>query len=190
VSSSALLPLFSALKRPVIAAAAAGAGSAAVWTFGRDLLTSTGGLPERTTAVLWCLLGAGAVLGAVSGDAVRRWGLGRAWVVTALATAAGTALFAVAASHAVTAELAGALFGGAYTALSGVLIAWAGGLRPDAVGRGTAVLFVALTTGQALGALGTGMLITRIGGPGAFLAAAALLMCAAAIAPDLRVRTP
>jgi len=30
VSSSALLPLFSALKRPVIAAAAAGAGSAAV----------------------------------------------------------------------------------------------------------------------------------------------------------------
>lgn len=139
--------------------------------------------------MLWCLLGAGAVLGAVSGD-VRRWGLGRAWVVTALATAAGTALFAVAASHAVTAELAGALFGGAYTALSGVLIAWAGGLRPDAVGRGTAVLFVALTTGQALGALGTGMLITRIGGPGAFLAAAALLMCAAAIAPDLRVRTP
>lgn len=187
-SSSGLLLLVSSLRRPVIAAIAAGAGSAAVWTFGRDLLASTGGLAERTSAVLWCLLGAGAVLGAGSGEAVRRWGMRRAWVVSALATAAGTVLLAMEASHAVTAGLAGALFGGAYTALSGVLIAWAGALRPDAAGRGTAALFLALTAGQALGALGTGTLITLVGGPGAFLAAAALLVCAAAIAPDPRAR--
>lgn len=189
-SSSGLLPLVSSLRRPVIAATAAGAGSAAVWTFGRDLLASTGGLPERTSAVLWCVLGAGAILGAGSGEAVRRWGLRPAWVVSAVATAAGTALLAVEASHAVTAGLAGALFGGAYTALSGVLIAWAGALRPDAAGRGTAVLFLALTAGQALGAVGTGMLVTLVSAPGAFLVAAALLVCAAAIAPDPRGATP
>lgn len=45
---------------------------------GRDLLGSTGGLSERTTALLWCVLGAAAVLGACSGEVVRRWGLRRA----------------------------------------------------------------------------------------------------------------
>lgn len=188
-SSAGLLPLVSSLRRPVIAATAAGAGSAAVWTFGRDLL-ATGGLSERTTAVLWCLLGAGAILGAGSGEAVRRWGLRRAWVASALATAAGTTLLALQASHMVTAGLAGALFGGAYTALSGVLIAWAGALRPDVAGRGTAVLFLALTAGQALGAVGTGTLITLVGGPGAFLVATALLACAAGIAPVPSVAYP
>ena len=45
-----------------------------MWTFGRDLVTTTGGLPERTTAALWVLLGAAAVLGGCSGDAVRLLG--------------------------------------------------------------------------------------------------------------------
>lgn len=92
-------------------------------------------------------------------------------------------MLAVAASRPVLAGLAGALFGGAYTALSGVLIAWAGALRPDA-GRATAVLFIALTAGQALGAVGTGALVVLVGGAGAFLAAAAFLACAAAVLPQ------
>ena len=54
----------------VVAALVAGAGSAAVWTFGRDVITSAGGLPERTTAALWVLLGAAAVLGASASNAV------------------------------------------------------------------------------------------------------------------------
>lgn len=84
------------LGRAGVAAAVAGIGSAAVWTFGRDLVTVTGGLPGRTTAALWCLLGVAAVLGALSGDAVRVLGLSGAWVVTAVATAAGTAALALA----------------------------------------------------------------------------------------------
>lgn len=180
---AALRPLVVALGRPVLAAALAGAGSAAVWTFGRDLLTTTGALPERTTALLWCVLGAAAVLGAFSGEVVRRFGLRRAWAATVLATAAGTALLAGGASQAIVAGCAGALFGGAYTALTGVLIAWAGALRPGAAGRATAVLFVALTAGQAIGAVGTGALLPLLGGPGAFLAAAAITACAAAILP-------
>jgi predicted MFS family arabinose efflux permease len=171
------------MLRPVVAAAVAGTGSAAVWTFGRDLITDTGGLPERTTAALWCLLGAAAVLGALSGDAVRLLGLRRAWVLTATLTATGTAVLALAPGQALTAAAAGAVFGGAYTALSGVLIAWASALRPEAAGQATATVFIALTAGQALGALATGALAGRVGAPAAFWACAALLLAAAGVRP-------
>lgn len=189
-AATSLWPLVGLLRRPVLAAAIAGAGSAAVWTFGRDLLTTTGGLPERTTALVWCVLGAAAVLGASSGAAVQRWGLRRAWTCTVVISAAGTALLAAAASSAVLAAVAGALFGGAYTALTGVLIAWATELHPHAAGRATAVLFIALTAGQALGAVGTGVLITSLGGPGAFMVSAALLACAAALSAPRPGRSP
>ncbi|MFJ4230795.1 YbfB/YjiJ family MFS transporter [Cellulosimicrobium cellulans] len=171
------------LGRAGIAAAVAGIGSAAVWTFGRDLVTVTGGLPGRTTAALWCLLGVAAVLGALSGDAVRVLGLRGAWVVTAVATAVGTAALALAPGSVPVVAVAGALFGGAYTALSGVLIAWGTALRPHAAGRATAALFVALTAGQAVGALATGGLSDVVGPQAAFWVGAALLLVAAGVVP-------
>jgi predicted MFS family arabinose efflux permease len=171
------------LLRPVLAAAIAGVGSAAVWTFGRDLITSTGGLSPRTSAALWCLLGTAAVLGGFSGDAVRVLGLPRAWGLTATLTAVGTAGLALAPGQALTAAVAGAVFGGAYTALSGVLIAWASLLRPRAAGQATATLFIALTAGQAFGAVATGALTERAGAPAAFWACAALLLAAGAVRP-------
>jgi len=171
------------MLRPVLAATVAGLGSAAVWTFGRDLITATGGLPERTTAALWCLLGAAAVLGAFSGDLVRLLGLRRAWALTAILTAAGTAALALAPGEPVVAAVAGAVFGGAYTSLSGVLIVWAGALRPRTTGQATATLFIALTAGQALGATATGALTERAGAPVAFWVCAAVLLAAAAVLP-------
>ncbi|MCM3533992.1 YbfB/YjiJ family MFS transporter [Cellulosimicrobium funkei] len=171
------------LARAGVAAAVAGVGSAAVWTFGRDLVTVTGGLPGRTTAALWCLLGVAAVLGALSGDAVRVLGLRGAWVVTAVATAVGTAALALAPGSVPVVAVAGALFGGAYTALSGVLIAWGTVLRPHAAGRATAALFVALTAGQAVGALATGGLSDVVGPQAAFWVGAALLLFAAGVVP-------
>ncbi|MEJ5869171.1 YbfB/YjiJ family MFS transporter [Pseudokineococcus sp. 5B2Z-1] len=171
------------MARPVLAAAVAGLGSAAVWTFGRDLVTTTGGLPERTTAALWVLLGAAAVLGAASGDAVRLLGLRRSWVLTVTLTAAATAALAVAPGQVALAAVAGAVFGGAYTALSGVLIAWAGHLRPDAAGPATATLFVALTAGQAVGASATGALAAQVGLPAAFGVCAVVVFSAALVLP-------
>jgi predicted MFS family arabinose efflux permease len=171
------------LGRAGVAAAVAGIGSAAVWTFGRDLVTVTGGLPGRTTAALWCLLGVAAVLGALSGDAVRVLGLRGAWVVTAVATAAGTAALALAPGSVPVVAVAGALFGGAYTALSGALIAWGTVLRPHAAGRATAAFFVALTAGQAVGALATGGLSDVVGPQAAFWVGAALLLVAAGVVP-------
>ncbi len=149
------------LGRPVVAAAVAGLGSAAVWTFGRELLTTTGRLGEGTTALLWVVLGTSAVLGGLSGDLVRVLGLGGAWRATTLATALGTALLVLAPGAAPVAAVGVVLFGGAYTALSGVLVAWAGQVRPAEPGRTTALLFVALTLGQAAGSLATGVLTDR-----------------------------
>ncbi|MFI2705397.1 YbfB/YjiJ family MFS transporter [Cellulosimicrobium composti] len=169
--------------RAGVAAAVAGVGSAAVWTFGRDLVTVMGGLPGRTSAALWCLLGVAAVLGALSGDAVRVLGLRRAWVVTVLATAAGTAALTLAPGSVLVVAAGGAVFGGAYTAMSGVLIAWGAALRPHAAGRATAALFVALTAGQAAGALVTGGLSDVVGPQAAFWAGAAALVAAAGIVP-------
>lgn len=163
---------------PVALALLAGAGSAAVWTFGRDLVVATGGLGERTGAVLWVLLGAAAVLGALSGDAVRVLGLRGAWALTATGTAAGTLLLAATPGHAPLAALGCVLFGGSYTALSGVLIAWAAALRPENAGATTAHLFVALTAGQALGAAAVGSLVAAAGQQVSFLAAGAVLLLA------------
>jgi predicted MFS family arabinose efflux permease len=181
-------PLAAELARPVLAASIAGAGSAAVWTFGRDLVATTGGLPERTTAALWVLLGAAAVLGGLSGDAVRLLGLRRAWVVTVALSAAGTAALALAPDQALIAAGAGAVFGGAYTALSGVLISWAGALRPQDAGRTTATLFIALTAGQAVGAIGTGVLAERVGARAAFGVAAAVQLASVVALPAKRTR--
>lgn len=174
-------PRPASLRRPVVAAVVAGAGSAAVWTFGRDVVTTTGGLPERTTAALWVLLGAAAVLGASSGDVVRVLGLGRAWVLTAGLSGLATAALVLAPDRVGLVAGAAALFGGAYTALSGVLIAWAARVRPGAAGAATAVLFTALTAGQAVGAAVAGAAMERTdvvvvsGGSAAALLLAALL---------------
>ncbi|ROR90332.1 MFS transporter [Nocardioides aurantiacus] len=171
------------LRRACAAAVVAGLGSAAFWTFGRDLVTTTGGLPGRTTAALWVLLGTAAVLGALSGDAVRVLGLRHAWTLTAGLSALGTALLALAPDQVAVVALAAALFGGAYTALSGVLIAWAGAVRPGTAGQATATLFVALTGGQALGAAATGLLADRAGALAAFWVCAVVLLAAAGIRP-------
>jgi len=171
------------LLRPALAAGAAGAGSAAVWTFGRDVLTTTGGLPPRTTALLWCVLGGASVLGALSGDAVRLLGLRGAWVLTVLLTAAGTALLAVAPSSVAAAALAMAVFGGSYTALSGVLIGWASAVRPRTSGQATASLFIALTAGQAVGAAVLGAITEATSTTTAFLVATAVTATAVFAAP-------
>ncbi|MFH6690100.1 hypothetical protein QVL82_14895, partial [Cellulosimicrobium funkei] len=95
----------------------------------------------------------------------------------------GTAALALTPGSVPVVAVAGALFGGAYTALSGVLIAWGTALRPHAAGRATAALFVALTAGQAIGALATGGLSDVVGPQAAFWVGAALLLVAAGVVP-------
>jgi predicted MFS family arabinose efflux permease len=78
-----------------------------------------------------------------------------------------------------------AAFGGGYVALSGVLIAWATRVTPHGAAGATAVLLIALTAGQALGAAAVGAVASSFSLSAGFLAAAALVLlsCAAVSRP-------
>lgn len=162
------------LRPAIVAALLAGTGSAAVWTFGRDLVMAGGGLGRLASTAFWIVLGAAGVTGAVAGDAVRRWGVPRTWTVFASTLAVATAGLALAPHAPVVAYACAAAFGGSYVALSGVLIAWGTHLDPDSPGRANAILFPTLAAGQALGALLLGSLAEVTSSLTAFSAAAAL----------------
>ncbi|WP_299957254.1 MFS transporter [uncultured Modestobacter sp.] len=166
------------LVRPLVAAVLAGAGCAGVWTFGRDLMTVDGGLPDSTTGLLWCVLGVAGLLGGLSGDLVQRAGLRNAWAGAAVVTAAASLLLAALPSSvlAVAAGLAG--FGAGFVALSGILIAWGAARLPDAAAQAAAVLFIALTVGQAAGAVLLGVVAGATSTPVAFVVAAGLVLAA------------
>jgi predicted MFS family arabinose efflux permease len=171
------------LRRPLVGAAVAGTGSAAVWTFGRDLLISAGDVTPRGAGLLWVLLGAAGILGAASGDIVGRLGLRRAWALSTATAAVGTVLLASLPSAAPAAMVALLLFGGSYVALTGVLIAWGTHQTPERAGAATAILFIGLTVGQALGAALVG-LISDLGGLlAAFYVAAAAILASSFIGP-------
>ncbi|TWH73527.1 MFS transporter [Modestobacter roseus] len=168
-----------ALARPLVAALVAGAGCAAVWTFARDLMTADGGLPAGTTGLLWCVLGGAGLVGGLSGDLVVRFGLRRAWLWSTAIAAAATALLAALPGAPVVAGVALGGFGAAFVALSGVLIVWGGHRLPAAAPQAAAVLFIALTVGQAVGALVLGAVAGATGLRTAFGAAAVLVLVAA-----------
>ncbi len=180
-----------ALRRPLVAAVVAGAGSASVWTFGRDLLTQSG-VPAGVTGLLWCLLGGAGLIGGLSGHLVDRVGVRVAWRVSAVLAAAAVVVLAGSPDAVPTAALSLTCFGAAFVGLSGVLIAWATGAVPDAAGSAAAVVFIGLTAGQALGAAVLGAVAGTTGVAATFFVAAGLLVLAAAVSPRSRgpVRRP
>ena len=145
-------------------------------------MTHEGGLSDRATGLLWCLLGAAGVLGGLSGDVVARVGVRRAWIAASVVTATAVLLLAVlpGVGPAVAVALVG--FGCGFVVLSGVLIAWAGDLVPEAAAQATAALFIGLTVGQAAGAYLLGVLADATTTPTAFVVAAGLVLASAAAA--------
>jgi predicted MFS family arabinose efflux permease len=170
------------LGRATAAAVLAGAGCAGVWTFGRDLLSGDGGLAPATSGLLWCVLGAAGLAGGVSGALVERHGVRDAWRGSLLVAAAATALLAVRPDVPWLAGVALAAFGGSFVALSGVLLAWGAHCRRDGAAAAAAFLFVGLTAGHALGAVGLGALAVGLGIPTALLVATGTVLLAAGVA--------
>lgn len=163
------------LRPALLAALLGGAGSAAVWTFGRDLLGAAGAAAP-TTALLWCVLGGAGIAGALSGDLVLRIGPQRTWAVAATVMAAGTTVLVVLPDRVLAAAGALAGFGASYVVLSGVLIAYATRVTPHRSAESTAALFVALTAGQALGAAALGAVAAATSLTASFLGAATLIL--------------
>jgi predicted MFS family arabinose efflux permease len=158
--------------RLLLAAAALGAGSSAVWVFGRDLVVTAGGVGAFASTLMWIALGVAGVAGAFTGDLVGRIGLGRAWAAGMLLLAAATAAFALAPGWLSAVFAAAATFGAVYIALTGVLLVWGTRTYPDAPALGVGAAFLLIALGQTLGAPVVGLLSDLATAPIAFGATA------------------
>jgi predicted MFS family arabinose efflux permease len=168
--------------RLLSAAGLMGLGSAAVWTYARDLVTAAG-VGDLTASVMWIVLGAAGLLGAFAGDLAVRLGPARTWTGAMLLLAAATAALALAPGAAAVALGAAAVFGAVYIASTGFLLLWGTRTFPDrpVLGVGAAFLFIAV--GQAVGAPVLGLVADTLGTPGAFVAAAAIAVVGALVRP-------
>lgn len=171
---------FAAHRIVIGAALLMGAGSAAVWNSGRTLLAEAG-TPSETSVLAWVALGAGGL--AVIPTARRMSTLRPrvAWAVTAAAIAVATTALVAAPGLLPFALAACLVFGWAYTAGTGALIAWTAAIAPERAAGGTALLFVLLVLGQAVGAAAAGAIASAAGFTTAFLAAAAASTAAGAL---------
>ena len=160
--------------RLVIASAVVGAASAAFLTFGRDLVVTVGGFGGGQSALFWIVLGAAGIVAAVTGDVVAKVGLERAWRPLTGALAASTVFLAVMPNSVPVALAAAAVFGASYVALTSVMVLAAG--NASAV----AASFLALSTGQVVGAAVVGWLIDGVGWLPAFAIAAGVALVAPA----------
>ena len=174
------------LRRVVVIALFTGAGSAAVWTFGRGALdgASPNAFPGQSYSVTaWVLLGAMSIVGALAARLVQRWSLGWAWSATNLAMLLGTAGVGLVPGHPAITFAAISLFGAGYTAMTGVLIIWAMRLTPRTSAASTVILFVSLALGQAAGAWFLGALRDLTSPSAIFLTAAAMGAVAIVVQP-------
>ena len=160
-----------------------GAGSALLWSYGPLIATGSGPVDDGRVGFLWIALGMGGFLGPLTGRLVERRGLAGAWAwsVGAVAVASVALAGAVGVDLAWPAYVAMACFGAGYMCLSGVLILWAREVWPEAAGRGTSVLFVALAVGQAVGAVGFDVWLDVAGAVTACLTAALLCLAGASL---------
>lgn len=176
-----LLPAGSA--RLMTAAGLMGAASAAVWTFGRDLLVTVGGMSGQASMIAWILLGAFGVLGAAAGDIAGRFGVGTGWLTAMLVLATATGLLAAFPGSVIIAWIAAASFGAAYIVLTGLLLIWGTRVYSQSPATGVGLAFLVIALGQAVGAPLIGA-VTEVAGPRlAFIAAALTGVAAGAIRP-------
>jgi predicted MFS family arabinose efflux permease len=172
-------PWFAAHRRPVLVALLLGAGSAAVWTYGRTLLVDAGA-PATLSVVAWIALGVGGVTVALTSRWLGRLSARTAWTRTAAAVALATLGLGLApqlpgGALTAVALLCCGLFGWGYTAATGALITWTTELDRHRAAAGTSVLFVVLVLGQAFGAAVAGSALATVGAGPVFVGGAVLV---------------
>ncbi|VEG57679.1 arabinose efflux permease family protein [Mycolicibacterium aurum] len=167
----------------VVASSMTGIGSIAVWSFGRDLISSQGSASVAVASVAWTVLGAAGIAGGLGGDVMQRLGFRRAWIGTTVAMAFATVLLALATSSVVAIMLSVAIFGATYIGLTGLLLVWSTRVYPDSPSLGVGLSFFTVAVGQALGAPVAGVLIELLGATTTFVAFAVLGVTAVAVRP-------
>jgi len=174
-------------RRPVgagvlmIASLALGFSSIAVWTFGLELITVEGDASHLLASVMWTLIGAAGIAGALSGPMIQRVGIRASWGVLMLALGAATAGMALAPSKTWLVAPAAAVFGASYIANTGVALVWATRLYPGGPASGVGASFFMIAAGQAIGAPLVGVGADQLGIPVVFHACAAIALTGAAL---------
>ena len=135
----------------VLASLALGLASIAVWTFGQEVV-GTGSGSGWLAPVVWTVIGAAGIAGAFSGPLVTRLGVRGSWSVLMAMLAAGVAGLAAGVAVPLVAIAAGAVFGAAYIALSGVVLIWATRAYRTRPASGVGLAFFMIAAGQAVGA--------------------------------------
>lgn len=169
--------------RMAMAAATMGIASAAVWTFGRDILVSEGQMSEQASTIAWIILGAFGIAGAATGDLAERFGVARSWTTIMLTLAAATTLIAVAPGSIPIAWIAAAVFGAAYIGLTGLLLIWGTHIYADTPAAGVGLAFLIIALGQAGGAPAIGAIAEASSPQSAFLGAALIAVLGCLIRP-------
>jgi predicted MFS family arabinose efflux permease len=141
----------------LVASAAMGLASIAVWTFGQQLVSAENATSWAAPAT-WTVIGAAGIVGAFSGPLVASLGVARAWTVLMVVLALGVAGLALGAGRVAVALPAGAVFGASYIALTGVVLVWATRLYPHRASFGVGLAFFMIAVGQAIGAPLVGLL--------------------------------
>ncbi len=158
-----------------------GVSSIAVWTFGRELITVEGNASGLLASVMWMVIGATGIGGALSGPLVQRVGIRASWIGLMIALGLASAGLAAAPATTWAVVTAAAVFGASYIAITGVVLVWATRLYPGEAAFGVGLSFFMIAAGQAIGAPLVGAGADRFGLPSVFYSCAALALAGAAL---------
>ena len=170
----------------VLGAFLMGLSSVAVWTFGRDLVTTVGGVGPLVSTSMWTVLGAAGIVGALGGDLVERAGLARSWSSVMTVMAAATVLLALAPGATTAIFAAASVFGASYIVLTALVLLWSIRLYPERAAVGVGLGFLMIAVGQAVGAAVAGILADATSVTAPFLICAALGLLGAFVRPTSR----
>ena len=158
-----LPPLSATIGRLVAASFLMGAASTAIWSFGAQLATLRLSWGSNGIGLLWSVIGAAGIAGAIAGNLVARFGINRVHRVFLGFMALGILAVGASFTSPALALGGGAVFGAAYVMLTGVYLVWGVRALPDRPATGLMVGFLAIAVGQTAGAPVFGLLLDWIG---------------------------
>ena len=181
---SGLPSLTSPVIRLVAASFLMGAASTAIWSFGAQLASLRLGWNTSGIALLWTVIGASGIAGAMAGKLVDRCGIDRVHRVFLCVMAVGILGVGVSFTIPTLALVGGALFGSAYVMLTGAYLVWGVRALPDRPATGLMVGFLSIAVGQTAGAPAFGFLLDQLGGSSAVTVFAFIALVAAAFSAE------
>ena len=191
------------------AAAVFGAATSVYWTFAVDFLERAAGMSADAGRAFWVVIGVAGFIGAMAGDAARRFGLRAAFRMSALSFPAAVGLLLLAGVGAdgnagnagsaggwewaggwvgwewewVGVGVSGVLFGGGFILTTGLFGLWSMRLFPDRPSAGFGATFFLISAGQLLGPPLGGYCADEFGLTATFLATLAVGVVSAALGP-------